>query len=282
MAACNVAVEHSRSAKYSYQKASGHGPWSPPRSGRSPRGLELGRVGLERGQRRGRAADPGLGEQVLAIPEADHVQVVGHAVLLAVGLPRRDSRPELRRSSWRGRGVKFGSRPEGTSLAWRPPPHCWKISGGLPDCSAAGSLVFCSSSFWIGTFLMMTLGCIAWKSWATWFQVVCNEPEVALFHHVSGRAPAALHHPADPPASRDELPPQPAMAAAASQARRPSPPGGPAGPASDRCPNVVALVQQPACGSPSHRSLSLLSPRLHTGLALYESCDATCDAQHRY
>ena len=60
--------------------------------------------------------------------------------------------------------------PAFTWVASAPPPHCWKMSGGLLDWSASGILVFCSCSFWIGTGFTVTVGWSLWKSFATFCQ----------------------------------------------------------------------------------------------------------------
>ena len=48
---------------------------------------ELGYVGLELGHRRRRRHDPGLGKEVLAVPEADDVKIIRDPVLLSVDGP---------------------------------------------------------------------------------------------------------------------------------------------------------------------------------------------------
>ena len=47
--------------------------------------------------------------------------------------------------------------PVFTWVARSPPPHCWKMSGGLFDCRATVILVWIVS-FWTGTILNVTLG----------------------------------------------------------------------------------------------------------------------------
>src|SRR3954452_15920862 len=74
-----------------------------------------------------------------------------------------------------------------TCSASSPQPHCWKTSGGLLDCRAIGIFVFCSASFWIGTFLTVTFGWSLWNSFATWSNSALPGPApgTALFHQTS-------------------------------------------------------------------------------------------------
>src|SRR6185437_3749809 len=85
--------------------------------------LELGVIGLELGDGGGRCSYAGLGEQVLAVPEADHVLVVRNPYCFpltcqpAAALPSVPIQPD---TYW----VRSASLPDWIWVASAPPPHC--------------------------------------------------------------------------------------------------------------------------------------------------------------
>ena len=78
----------------------------------------------------------------------------------------------------------FMTLPDLTWVASWPPPHCWKMSGGLSDCRASGILVV-NCSFWIGTTLNVTFGMGGVVGTGHFCQTPLSGLAVALFHHVS-------------------------------------------------------------------------------------------------
>ena len=85
--ACAIAsLPAIRSDRFAHQNIPGHLSFSPTASGVMPACLERVDVGQELRPGRGRAVDPGLLEQRLAIPDADHAEIERDPVLLAVQL----------------------------------------------------------------------------------------------------------------------------------------------------------------------------------------------------
>src|SRR5580658_8851523 len=79
--------------------------------------------------------------------------------------------------------LRLASLPEVNWVASWPPPHCWKMSGGLSDFRAIGILVV-NRSLWIGTTLIVTFGCEAWNAAATLSQTPSRGRVFPLFHQV--------------------------------------------------------------------------------------------------
>src|SRR5580693_2656419 len=79
--------------------------------------------------------------------------------------------------------LRLASLPEVNWVASWPPPHCWKMSGGLSDFRAIGILVV-NRSLWIGTTLTVTFGCDAWNAAATLSQTPSRGWVLPLFHQV--------------------------------------------------------------------------------------------------
>jgi hypothetical protein len=79
--------------------------------------------------------------------------------------------------------LRLASLPDVNWAASWPPPHCWKMSGGLSDFRAIGILVT-NRSLWIGLMLIVMSGCEAWN----WAATVCHTPSrgwvLPLFHQV--------------------------------------------------------------------------------------------------
>ena len=73
--------------------------------------------------------------------------------------------------------------PDVNWVASWPPPHCWKMSGGLSDFRAIGILVV-NRSLWIGFMLIVTLGCAAWNAVTTLCQTPSRGWVLPLFHQV--------------------------------------------------------------------------------------------------
>ena len=65
--------------------------------------------------------------------------------------------PPMSSSSEPTSSVRSSRTPAATCSPICPPPHCWKMSGNSPVVSASASLAL-SSSFWMGTFSMVTFG----------------------------------------------------------------------------------------------------------------------------
>src|SRR5579863_4125550 len=79
--------------------------------------------------------------------------------------------------------LRLASLPEVNWVASWPPPHCWKMSGGLSDFRAIGILVV-NRSLWIGSMLIVTFGCEAWNAAATLCQTPSRGWVLPLFHQV--------------------------------------------------------------------------------------------------
>src|SRR6185437_3024485 len=79
--------------------------------------------------------------------------------------------------------VRSMTLPEVIWLVSWPPPHCWKMSGGLPPARAAGTFVL-NCSFWIGSTVNFTLGCAAVESAAACAQSDVTGSVVPLCHQV--------------------------------------------------------------------------------------------------
>ena len=79
--------------------------------------------------------------------------------------------------------LRLASLPEVNWVASWPPPHCWKMSGGLSDFRAIGILVV-NRSLWIGSTLIVTFGWEAWNSAATLCQTPSRGWVLPLFHQV--------------------------------------------------------------------------------------------------
>src|SRR6516225_8283690 len=79
--------------------------------------------------------------------------------------------------------LRLASLPDVNWVASWPPPHCWKMSGGLSDFRAIGILVT-NRSLWIGLMLIVMFGCEAWN----WAATLCQTPSrgwvLPLFHQV--------------------------------------------------------------------------------------------------
>src|SRR4051794_6020228 len=72
------------------------------------------------------------------------------------------------------------------ALTWSaraPPPHCWKTSGGLLDCSAIGIFVFCSDVLSNGSAFTLMFGWSFVNSFAAVAQSARPTPCDALCHH---------------------------------------------------------------------------------------------------
>src|ERR1700722_7356922 len=80
-------------------------------------------------------------------------------------------------------GLRLASLPDVNWVASWPPPHCWKMSGGLSDFRAIGILVV-NRSLWIASTLIVTFGCDAWNSAATLCQTPSRGWVLPLFHQV--------------------------------------------------------------------------------------------------
>src|ERR1700722_18423183 len=81
--------------------------------------------------------------------------------------------------------LRLASLPEVSWVASWPPPHCWKMSGGLSDFRAIGILVV-NRSLWIAFMLIVTLGCAAWNAATTLCQTPRSGWVLPLFHQVRG------------------------------------------------------------------------------------------------
>src|SRR5579862_7017108 len=79
--------------------------------------------------------------------------------------------------------LRLASLPELNWVTSWPPPHCWKMSGGLSDFRAIGILVV-NRSLWIGTTVIVTFGWVAWKAAATLCQTPRRGWVLPLFHQV--------------------------------------------------------------------------------------------------
>src|ERR1700722_8831258 len=80
-------------------------------------------------------------------------------------------------------GLRLASLPEVNWVASWPPPHCWKISGGLSDFRAIGILVV-NRSLWIASMLIVTFGWEAWNAATTLCQTPSRGWVLPLFHQV--------------------------------------------------------------------------------------------------
>src|SRR5215467_5529747 len=82
------------------------------------------------------------------------------------------------------------SFPDWTWVACCPLPHCWKMSGGaLPR--SAGVILVLNSSFCIGTFVIVMLGCVASKDLMMPWNTPRSGCVFALFHQVRVALPDA-------------------------------------------------------------------------------------------
>src|SRR5580700_4109309 len=79
--------------------------------------------------------------------------------------------------------LRSASLPEVNWVASWPPPHCWKMSGGLSDFRAIGIFVV-NRSLWIGSMLMVTFGWEAWNPATTLCQTPSRGWVLPLFHQV--------------------------------------------------------------------------------------------------
>ena len=82
----SVSTSAIRSDRFAHQNIPGHLSFSPIASGVTPASWSLPHGVQEVRPRRRRLCDPGLLEQRLAVPDADHAEVERHSVLLAVDL----------------------------------------------------------------------------------------------------------------------------------------------------------------------------------------------------
>src|SRR5580704_7347615 len=79
--------------------------------------------------------------------------------------------------------LRLASLPEVNWVTSWPPPHCWKMSGGLSDFSAIGILVV-NRSLWIASMLIVTFGWEAWNAATTLCQTPSRGWVLPLFHQV--------------------------------------------------------------------------------------------------
>src|SRR5664280_950757 len=79
--------------------------------------------------------------------------------------------------------VRSWTFPASTCCLRPPPPHDWKMSGGVPLLRARGSFVL-KSSFWVGVISKVTLGWAAVYSSATFCQNDLPGSWLALCHQV--------------------------------------------------------------------------------------------------
>src|SRR6516164_5388161 len=178
-----VDCEHSRTAKYSHQKASGQPSLDPTVIGVMPCARSAASSASSSGMVVGAVLIPACWNRSLRYQKPTtcrsygtpyHFPFVCHAV---AGVPSE----LIQEDTWLEMSASF---PDWTWVACCPLPHCWKMSGGeLPR--SAGVILVLNNSFCIGTFWMVMFGCAASND----LMMVWNTPSrgcvLALFHHES-------------------------------------------------------------------------------------------------